>query len=71
MRPFNFDTLATQTYTLATDERLAEAALPSLAIVAVGVLPLLILARAVRRGTAAGRHVRTPPGPPLAPLGQP
>ena len=28
MRPFNFDTLATQTYTLASDERLAEAALP-------------------------------------------
>ncbi len=52
MRPFNFDTLATQTYTLAKDERLAEAALPSLAIVAVGVLPLLILARAVRRGAA-------------------
>jgi len=71
MRPFNFDTLATQTYTLATDERLAEAALPSLAIVAVGVLPLLILARAVRRGTAAGRHVRMPQAPPLAPLGQP
>ncbi|MEP7181046.1 MAG: iron ABC transporter permease [Betaproteobacteria bacterium] len=55
MRPFNFDTLATQTYTLAKDERLAEAALPSLAIVLVGVLPLLILARAVRRGAAATR----------------
>jgi iron(III) transport system permease protein len=53
MRPFNFDTLATQTYTLAKDERLAEAALPSLAIVAVGVLPLLILARAVRRGVTS------------------
>ena len=33
MRPFNFDTLATQTYQFARDERLAEAALPSLAIV--------------------------------------
>jgi iron(III) transport system permease protein len=55
LRPFNFDTLATQTYTLAKDERLAEAALPSLAIVAVGVLPLLILARAVRRGGAPRR----------------
>jgi ABC-type glycerol-3-phosphate transport system permease component len=54
MRPFNFDTLATQTYTLAKDERLAEAALPSLAIVAVGVLPLLILARAVRRAQTFG-----------------
>ncbi len=55
LRPFNFDTLATQTYTLAKDERLAEAALPSLAIVAVGILPLLILARAVRRGMAGRR----------------
>ena len=36
LRPFNFDTLATQTYLFAKDERLAEAALPSLAIVAVG-----------------------------------
>ena len=55
LRPFNFDTLATRTYTLAQDERLAEAALPALAIVAVGVLPLIILARAVRRGIGAGR----------------
>jgi iron(III) transport system permease protein len=59
MRPFNFDTLATQTYTLAKDERLAEAALPSLAIVVVGVLPLLLLARAVRRG-GVRRQDRSP-----------
>ena len=58
LRPFNFDTLATQTYTLAKDERLAEAALPSLAIVAVGILPLLVLARAVRRGMAGRRHAQ-------------
>ena len=43
MRPFNFDTLATQTYTLASDERLAEASLPALAIVAAGLLPLIVL----------------------------
>ena len=49
MRPFNFDTLATQTYTLAADERLAEAALPSLAIVAVGLLPLIALSRQIAR----------------------
>jgi iron(III) transport system permease protein len=49
MRPFNLDTLATQTYTLAADERLAEAALPALAIVAVGVLPLIILSRQISR----------------------
>ena len=58
MRPFNFDTLATQAYTLAKDERLAEAALPSLAIVAVGVLPLLLLARTVRRGATTSTHDR-------------
>jgi iron(III) transport system permease protein len=62
MRPFNFDTLATRAYTLAKDERLAEAALPSLAIVAVGVLPLLLLTRAVRRGAAQRRIDTTAAG---------
>ena len=50
LRPFNFDTLATQTYLLAKDERLAEASLPSLAIVAVGLVPITVLARMVKRG---------------------
>jgi iron(III) transport system permease protein len=45
LRPFNFDTLATQTYLFAKDERLAEAALPSLTIVAVGLVPIVLLAR--------------------------
>ena len=49
MRPFNFDTLATQTYTLAADERLAEASTAALAIVAVGLLPLIALSRQVSR----------------------
>jgi iron(III) transport system permease protein len=49
MRPFDFDTLATQAYTLASDERLAEAASVSLAIVAVGLLPLIILSREISR----------------------
>ena len=47
MRPFNFDTLATQVYTLASDERLAEASTASLAIVAVGLLPLIALSRQI------------------------
>jgi iron(III) transport system permease protein len=68
LRPFNFDTLATRTFALASDERLAEAALPSLAIIAVGVLPLLILARAVRRGTAAGRLLPPQETARIAPL---
>ena len=47
MRPFNFDTLATQAYTLAADERLAEASTAALAIVAVGLLPLIVLSRQI------------------------
>jgi iron(III) transport system permease protein len=45
LRPFDFDTLATRAYVLAKDERLAEAALPSLAIVLVGLLPVLLVSR--------------------------
>ncbi len=54
MRPFNLDTLATQTYTLASDERLGEAALPALAIVAVGLLPLMLLSHQIVRSRMAG-----------------
>ncbi|MCM8613483.1 iron ABC transporter permease [Accumulibacter sp.] len=49
MRPFDFDTLATQAYTLAADERLAEAAPVSLAIVLVGLLPLIVLSQQISR----------------------
>ncbi|MFO1294313.1 MAG: iron ABC transporter permease [Rubrivivax sp.] len=49
LRPFGSDTLAVVAYNLARDERLAEAALPSLAMVAVGLLPVLLLSRAMRR----------------------
>jgi len=49
LRPFNFDTLATQAFQFARDERLAEAALPSIAIVAVGLVPLVALARSTLR----------------------
>jgi iron(III) transport system permease protein len=45
LRPFNFDTLAVEAYHLAKDERLAEAAVPSLVIVLVGLVPLVALTR--------------------------
>ncbi|WP_374674575.1 ABC transporter permease [Ideonella sp.] len=48
LRPFGSDTLAVVAYQFARDERLAEAALPSLAIVAVGLLPVILLSRALR-----------------------
>lgn len=48
LRPFNFNTLAVRTYELASDERLADAALPALAIVLVSLLPVILLARSVK-----------------------
>lgn len=49
MRPFNYDTLAVQAYRLASDERLEGAAVPSLVIVAVGLLPVILICRQVGR----------------------
>jgi iron(III) transport system permease protein len=43
IRPFNFDTLAVHVFQLASDERLSDAAAPALAIVAVGILPVILL----------------------------
>ncbi|HYF19865.1 MAG TPA: iron ABC transporter permease [Ramlibacter sp.] len=50
LRPFNMDTLAVVAYQLARDERLGEAALPSLALVLVGLGPVILLSRTLRRG---------------------
>ena len=51
LRPFNSDTLAVVAYQLARDERLGEAALPSLALVAVGLVPVILLSRTLRSRT--------------------
>jgi iron(III) transport system permease protein len=48
LRPFDRDTLAVVAYNFARDERLGEAALPSLAIVLVGLIPVVLLSRALR-----------------------
>ena len=53
LRPFNTDTLAVVAFQLARDERLGEAALPSLALVAVGLIPVLLLSRAMRQTNRA------------------
>jgi iron(III) transport system permease protein len=55
LRPFNFDTLAVIAYQMASDERLGEAALPALTIVAAGVLPVVLLSRAISRASGPGR----------------
>ena len=49
MRPFGWDTLAVQAYRLASDERLEGAAVPSLVIVAAGLVPVILLCRQVGR----------------------
>ncbi len=51
LRPFNFDTLAVQAYRLASDERLDQAALPSLVIMAFGLLPVILLCRTLSART--------------------
>jgi iron(III) transport system permease protein len=60
LRPFNSDTLAVVAYQLARDERLGEAALPSLAIVLVGLLPVLLLSRAMRPSGITGSGAAGP-----------
>lgn len=52
MRPFNYDTLAVQAFRLASDERLNGAAVPSLMIGAIGLLPVILLCRRVARHQA-------------------
>jgi iron(III) transport system permease protein len=56
LRPFNFDTLATQTYNLVKDERLGEAAFPSLLIVLASLPAVALLARLDRRDAQRRRH---------------
>ncbi|HUF56587.1 MAG TPA: iron ABC transporter permease [Thermohalobaculum sp.] len=48
LRPFDFDTLATRIYGAASLEQLGEAAPAALAIIAVGLAPVVILGRTIR-----------------------
>ena len=48
LRPFNFDTLAVSTYIYAAEERMFEAAAPSIAIIIVGLIPIIILTKMIR-----------------------
>lgn len=49
IRPFNFDTLAVQVYRLASDERLAESSGAALAIVLVGIIPVILLSKSITK----------------------
>lgn len=50
LRPFNFNTLSTRVYELASLERLGEAAPAALVVVALGLAAVALLARAQREG---------------------
>jgi iron(III) transport system permease protein len=62
IRPFNFDTLAIGVYRFASDERLAQAAVGSLVIVAVSLAPVIVLSRAIT-GRQIGWSTSSPPDP--------
>jgi iron(III) transport system permease protein len=49
LRPFNMETLASQAYSFAADERLGEAALPALAIAIAVLVPVALLMRDIAR----------------------
>ncbi|MEM7232126.1 MAG: iron ABC transporter permease, partial [Planctomycetota bacterium] len=49
LRPFDFDTLAVRVHQLAADERLEEASTGALLIILVGLVPMLVLSRAIER----------------------
>ncbi len=49
LRPFNFNTLAVRTFELANEERLADAAIPALAIVIVGIIPVIIISNSISK----------------------
>lgn len=50
LRPFNFETLATRIYSLTATEQFEEAAVGAVAIVVIGLLPVLFLHQTLRRG---------------------
>ncbi|MFL2686378.1 MAG: ABC transporter permease [Thermodesulfobacteriota bacterium] len=49
LRPFNFDTLSVSAYLYASDDRMVEAAAPSIAIVMVSLIPIILLLKIISR----------------------
>lgn len=54
LRPFDFETLSTHVYALAALEQVEAASVGAVAIVLVGLIPVLLLHRAVADGRAGG-----------------
>ncbi len=48
LRPFNYETLAVSTYIYAAEERMIQASAPAVAIVLIGLIPIIILTKMIR-----------------------
>ena len=57
LRPFNFNTLAVRAYELASDERLADSSTAALAIVMVGIIPVIMFSMAIGRSRAGDQSL--------------
>ncbi len=60
MRPFNFETMATHVYQFASLEQFEEAAIGALTIVLIGLLPVILLHRAIAKGRTGGGVAHLP-----------
>ena len=49
LKPYHINTLAVKAYEYASDELIAEAALPSLFIILTGILPIVFLNRLISK----------------------
>ncbi|WP_333472949.1 ABC transporter permease [Aliidiomarina halalkaliphila] len=58
LRPFNFNTLAVRAYEMAGDERLADAGPAALMIVLAGLIPVILLSRAMNRRQHLQNEIR-------------
>ncbi len=61
LRPFNFHTLATKAYELASDEMIAESATPALIIILIGVIPIIVLNRLMKTPSKDGSIIDKKP----------
>ncbi len=67
LRPFDFNTLAVRAFELAGDERLAESSSAALAIVLVGLLPVILLSLTIARSRPGQKQAKKTVGPGQAP----
>ena len=49
LRPFNFETLATFVYQYANDEMLEKSSIAAILIVLIGLVPILIMSKAINK----------------------